>query len=46
MRQQVQWTVLPAGLTADGTEARISVFVAPRLGVPDTDPAPGIQDQA
>ncbi|MET9735074.1 peptidoglycan-binding domain-containing protein [Streptomyces sp. NPDC006458] len=46
VQQQVQWTVLPGGLTADGTEARISVFVAPRLGVPDSDPAPGIQDQA
>ncbi|MGW7610466.1 peptidoglycan-binding domain-containing protein [Streptomyces sp. NPDC054766] len=43
--QHVQWTVLPAGLTADGTQARISVFVAPRLGVSDTDPAPGVQDQ-
>ncbi|MDQ0792990.1 peptidoglycan-binding domain-containing protein [Streptomyces sp. B1I3] len=39
-QQQVQWTVLPAGLSADGTQVRVSVFVAPRLGVPDTDPAP------
>ncbi|MBW5483182.1 hypothetical protein [Streptomyces bambusae] len=29
--QRIQWVVLPAGLSSDGTTARISVFVAPRL---------------
>ncbi|WP_143652272.1 peptidoglycan-binding protein [Streptomyces sp. 13-12-16] len=37
--QQVLWTVLPAGVTADGTQLKVSVFVTPRLGVPDPDPA-------
>ncbi|MFC9287257.1 peptidoglycan-binding domain-containing protein [Streptomyces sp. NPDC057052] len=37
--QRVLWTVLPAGLSADGTQAKVSVFVSPRLGVPDRDPA-------
>ncbi|MFF4608028.1 hypothetical protein ACFY12_35495 [Streptomyces sp. NPDC001339] len=30
--QRIQWVVLPAGVSPDGTSARISVFVAPRLG--------------
>lgn len=34
--QRIQWVLLPAGLSADGTLARISVFVAPRLGA-DTE---------
>ncbi|WP_163016008.1 peptidoglycan-binding protein [Streptomyces sp. Tu 4128] len=38
--QRVLWTVLPAGLSADGTQVEVSVFVTPRLGVPDPDPAP------
>ncbi|MFI5972938.1 peptidoglycan-binding protein [Streptomyces sp. NPDC051452] len=29
--QQISWTVLPAGLTADGTQVKVSVFIAPRL---------------
>ncbi|MER5796188.1 hypothetical protein [Streptomyces sp. NPDC001980] len=29
--QQINWTVLPAGLTADGTQVKVSVFIAPRL---------------
>ncbi|MFK0019846.1 hypothetical protein [Streptomyces sp. NPDC090798] len=33
--QQINWTVLPAGLSDDGTRARVSVFVAPRLHPPD-----------
>ncbi|WP_030864892.1 peptidoglycan-binding protein [Streptomyces sp. NRRL S-37] len=37
--QQVLWTVLPAGIPADGTRLKVSVFVTPRLGVPDQDPA-------
>lgn len=37
--QRVLWTVLPAGLSADGTQAKISVLVAPRLGVPDPETA-------
>ncbi|MGV9938528.1 peptidoglycan-binding domain-containing protein [Streptomyces sp. NPDC003401] len=37
--QRVLWTVLPAGLSRDGTRAKVSVFVSPRLGVPDQDPA-------
>ncbi|MFH8977011.1 peptidoglycan-binding protein [Streptomyces sp. NPDC017890] len=35
LEQRVIWTVLPAGLSADGTQAKVSVFVAPQLGVPD-----------
>ncbi|MFB7509286.1 hypothetical protein ACFC0P_38820, partial [Streptomyces broussonetiae] len=30
-QQLINWTVLPAGLSDDGTQARVSVFVAPRL---------------
>jgi hypothetical protein len=33
--QHINWTVLPAGLSDDGTLARVSVFVAPRLHTPD-----------
>ncbi|MYS84830.1 hypothetical protein [Embleya scabrispora] len=29
--QHIQWIALPAGLSPDGTQARLSVFVAPRL---------------
>ncbi|MFF4224256.1 peptidoglycan-binding protein [Streptomyces abikoensis] len=29
--QHINWTVLPAGLSDDGTQARVSVFIAPRL---------------
>ncbi|MFI1379806.1 hypothetical protein [Embleya sp. NPDC020886] len=29
--QHIQWIVLPAGLSSDGTQARLSVFVGPRL---------------
>ncbi|GCD99141.1 hypothetical protein [Embleya hyalina] len=29
--QNIQWIALPAGLSPDGTQARLSVFVAPRL---------------
>ncbi|MFF7245896.1 hypothetical protein ACFZBU_18540 [Embleya sp. NPDC008237] len=29
--QHIQWITLPAGLSPDGTQARLSVFVAPRL---------------
>ncbi|GGP44913.1 peptidoglycan-binding domain-containing protein [Streptomyces abikoensis] len=32
--QHINWTVLPAGLSADGTQARVSVFIAPRLQAP------------
>ncbi|NEY35569.1 hypothetical protein GTU99_25960 [Streptomyces sp. PRKS01-65] len=39
--QSVLWTVLPAGLSEDGSQVKVSVFVTPRLGVPDTDPATG-----
>ena len=31
LEQRVNWTVLPAGLSDDGTRARVSVFVTPRL---------------
>lgn len=37
--QSVLWTVLPAGLSEDGSQVKVSVFVTPRLGVPDADPA-------
>ncbi|MES4889096.1 peptidoglycan-binding domain-containing protein [Streptomyces sp. NPDC096012] len=33
--QHINWTVLPAGLSDDGTLAQVSVFVAPRLYTPD-----------
>ncbi|MEV6398991.1 hypothetical protein AB0M39_30130 [Streptomyces sp. NPDC051907] len=36
--QTIQWVVLPAGLSPDGAQARISVFVAPRLEVDDAGP--------
>lgn len=29
--QQIRWTVLPAGVSADGTQTLVSVFVSPRL---------------
>ncbi|MFH8447744.1 hypothetical protein ACH4CD_00785 [Streptomyces fungicidicus] len=38
--QKVLWTVLPAGLSPDGTQVKVSVFVTPRLGVPDPAPDP------
>ncbi|MFG2352729.1 peptidoglycan-binding protein [Streptomyces sp. NPDC048521] len=31
LEQHINWTVLPAGLSDDGTRVRVSVFVAPRL---------------
>ncbi|WP_310724331.1 hypothetical protein [Streptomyces sp. N2A] len=31
IEQQINWTVLPAGLTEDGTQVKVSVFIAPRL---------------
>ncbi|WP_424857802.1 peptidoglycan-binding domain-containing protein [Streptomyces sp. SAI-170] len=31
LEQHINWTVLPAGLSDDGTQVRVSVFVAPRL---------------
>ncbi|MDX3116004.1 hypothetical protein [Streptomyces scabiei] len=34
--QQINWTVLPAGLSDDGRHVKVSVFIAPRL----TGPAP------
>ncbi|MGX1274830.1 hypothetical protein RKD18_008024 [Streptomyces phaeoluteigriseus] len=33
--QHINWTVLPAGLTDDGTQVRVSVFIAPRLTTTD-----------
>ncbi|MFG3116289.1 hypothetical protein ACGF4C_17985 [Streptomyces sp. NPDC048197] len=30
--QRIQWVLLPAGLSPDGSQARFSLFVAPRLG--------------
>ncbi|GAA2778984.1 hypothetical protein GCM10010521_67490 [Streptomyces rameus] len=33
--QHINWTVLPAGLSEDGTQVRVSVFVAPRLTTTD-----------
>ncbi|MBW8801082.1 MAG: hypothetical protein JF597_48320 [Streptomyces sp.] len=33
IEQRIQWVVLPAGLSPDGTQALVSVFVAPRLSV-------------
>ncbi|MFJ3309606.1 peptidoglycan-binding protein [Streptomyces sp. NPDC086549] len=38
--QHINWTVLPAGLSDDGTQARVSVFIAPRLETPGAE-APG-----
>ncbi|MFI6151799.1 hypothetical protein ACIBCA_03775 [Kitasatospora sp. NPDC051170] len=35
--QQIRWTVLPAGVSADGTQALVSVFVSPRLTSDDGD---------
>ena len=31
MQQQINWTVLPNGLSSDGTALKFSVFVSPRL---------------
>ncbi|OIJ63625.1 hypothetical protein [Streptomyces mangrovisoli] len=31
LEQHINWTVLPAGLSDDGTQVRVSVFIAPRL---------------
>ncbi|MFF7358566.1 peptidoglycan-binding protein [Streptomyces filipinensis] len=42
VEQHLNWTVLPGGLSADGTLARVSVFVAPRLQ-PD-GPNPTLHD--
>ncbi|MGW2028209.1 hypothetical protein, partial [Streptomyces decoyicus] len=33
--QHINWTVLPAGLSKDGTQVRVSVFIAPRLVTSD-----------
>ncbi|OQD57394.1 hypothetical protein BM536_005430 [Streptomyces phaeoluteigriseus] len=33
--QHINWTVLPAGLTDDGSQVRVSVFIAPRLTTTD-----------
>ncbi|NJC86679.1 hypothetical protein [Planosporangium mesophilum] len=35
VQQQIQWVVLPGGVTADGARLRASVFVAPRLSGDD-----------
>ncbi|MEU2588356.1 hypothetical protein ABZ612_37045 [Streptomyces avermitilis] len=35
LEQHINWTVLPAGLSDDGTRVRVSVFVAPRLHTSD-----------
>nr|BFD86755.1 hypothetical protein StreXyl84_61560 [Streptomyces sp. Xyl84] len=43
--QHINWTVLPAGLSDDGTQARVSVFVAPRLTPPGDPPAEGTLGQ-
>ncbi len=37
LEQHISWTVLPAGLSEDGTRARVSVFVTPRLYPSPTD---------
>ncbi|MFF6995432.1 peptidoglycan-binding protein [Streptomyces sp. NPDC008313] len=42
--QHINWTVLPAGFSDDGTQARVSVFVAPRLTTTD-QPQAGAPDQ-
>lgn len=34
--QQIRWTVLPAGVSADGTQALVSVFISPRLTSDDS----------
>ncbi|WP_328731151.1 peptidoglycan-binding protein [Streptomyces caniferus] len=34
--QHINWTVLPAGLSEDGTQVSVSVFIAPRLVTSDT----------
>ncbi|WP_250400130.1 peptidoglycan-binding domain-containing protein [Streptomyces cellostaticus] len=39
LEQHINWTVLPAGLTQDGTRAQVSVFVTPRL-YPEEGPNP------
>ncbi|MFI1367426.1 peptidoglycan-binding protein [Streptomyces griseochromogenes] len=33
--QHINWTVLPHGFSEDGTQAKVSVFIAPRLLTPD-----------
>ncbi|MCL7491601.1 peptidoglycan-binding protein [Streptomyces sp. MCA2] len=33
--QHINWTVLPAGLSKDGTQVSVSVFIAPRLVTSD-----------
>ncbi|WP_406099832.1 peptidoglycan-binding protein [Streptomyces sp. NBC_01013] len=33
--QHINWTVLPAGFSDDGTQLRVSVFIAPRLTTTD-----------
>ncbi|MEU8995988.1 peptidoglycan-binding domain-containing protein [Streptomyces caniferus] len=33
--QHINWTVLPAGLSEDGTQVSVSVFIAPRLVTSD-----------
>ncbi|MFF7755722.1 peptidoglycan-binding protein [Streptomyces sp. NPDC007971] len=43
--QHINWTVLPAGLSADGTQVRVSVFVAPRLTTTDQPPEGQPPDQ-
>ncbi|KOV61351.1 peptidoglycan-binding domain-containing protein [Streptomyces sp. MMG1121] len=43
LEQHINWTVLPAGLSDDGTQAKVSLFVAPRL-LPDTAPLPAPDD--
>ncbi|MET4658260.1 hypothetical protein ABID80_001970 [Streptomyces sp. PvP037] len=43
IEQKVLWTVLPAGLSSDGTQVKLSVFVTPRLGVPDPAPDPAAE---
>ncbi|MGW1987571.1 hypothetical protein ACWCPJ_34790 [Streptomyces collinus] len=37
--QHINWTVLPAGLSDDGSRVRVRVFVAPRLQPPDNGKA-------
>lgn len=42
--QHINWTVLPAGFSDDGTQVRVSVFIAPRLTTTD-QPQVGASDQ-
>ncbi|GAA4967774.1 hypothetical protein GCM10023205_35970 [Yinghuangia aomiensis] len=37
IEQHIQWIALPAGLSADGATAHLSVFVAPRLESDESD---------